>query len=80
MSFSGYEWVNCRCRCDMDNESGEVSYIAEFTYHATGAKVDGRDTHDENVEGWTDERIQELGCDLLCIDKKHKSKIHVEWD
>lgn len=67
---SGYD------RIDAILNDGQV----RFEYRVSGAARDGRIDGDEEVHGWTDVEIQELGCSLLGIDKKFASEINVELD
>lgn len=66
---SGYDWV----RADVDE--GQVT----FTYRVTGLDRDGCTSHDEDVSDWTDKNIQELGCDLLDIERKFADQVEVRW-
>lgn len=64
---SGYDWVKATVDC------GDL----RLTYHATGAKVDGRTDHDEDVSDWSDDDIRNVAAQLLDIPSDCAGSIEV---
>lgn len=64
-----YKWV----KAAIDSMTGVVT----FTYRVEGLDVDGCTTHNEDVSGWSDDDVKNLGANLLECDA---DEIEVDWD
>lgn len=67
MSEIDYEYV----RADLDTEGGMV-----MRYKLRGSAIEGSESWDEDVSGWTDSEIQQCVADAIDCDP---SEVEIVW-